>query len=58
MITEAFRHLLRNTHQGKPEDAPAKNKAGILDVKALVEAPLPAPNKLKYEKHVCSDMWV
>ncbi len=57
MLTEAFRKLLRETHQGEPVDAPDKNAAGILDVKALVEADLPKPEALERERRKCSEMW-
>ncbi len=57
MLTEAFRQLLRDTHQGAPADAPADNVAGILDAKALVEADLPQPEALEHEPRKCSDMF-
>lgn len=57
MLTEAFRKLLGDTHQGEPADAPEENFAGILDAKALVEADLPPPDELEREKRKGSDMW-
>ena len=57
MLTEAFRQLLQDTHQGKPDDAPSDADAGILDAKALVEADLPAPDTLEKEERKSSDMW-
>lgn len=57
MLTEAFRRLLRDKHQGAPEDAPDRNAATILDAKAVVEADLPKPESLEREKRKCSKMW-
>ena len=57
MVTEAFRKLLHDRHQGPPADAPNNNNAGILDAKALVDAKLPEPGELKPETRLCSEMW-
>ncbi len=57
MLTEAFRKLLRDSHPNKPEDAPKENTASILNAKALVEAALPQPKDLEFEKRLSRDMW-
>ena len=57
MLTEAFRKLLHDNHQGPPADAPDTNTAGILDVRALVEAELPKPDALEPEERKSSKMW-
>ncbi|UUX48787.1 S8 family peptidase [Nisaea acidiphila] len=57
MVVEAFRSLLKTTHQGLPSDSHANNEAGMLDMKALVEADLPDAGTLDFETRLCRDMF-
>lgn len=52
---EAFRKLIKQTHQAVEGDYQPADGTGILDIHALLQAEVPAADDLKFENHKAAD---